>query len=746
MDNDNEFGYLPKSSGHGSRVEFDAHGVAKKKRGIFDTKKAKRALRGEGHSGGSSSRSTPNWESRYYSEGHAPKGADSYEMYMDDYYDYRGYSTGYSRKSHVTDWSSSNGSYASSWGGRFGGGWQGSYTSSQAMLESVRVSAQACMTLDNKIGDTLIDYAWQSSFVSEGVYGGTLALNGFVHKWDCGESVHDIVVGDALLAAAARGEFNDINHAQKNFPEGRYNRDVLVAAAAMVASKKRISTETPGFVPYVKIRSEWYEKCSAMFPSPITADIVTGLASFRDTPEREKLAESCVAATLAIMCDDLDGSIADSTLKGFSDESKARIAMKFNALQNCAAGLNTLTAIERALAKLFPVDISEGAAAAEEDRRDLALQMNIGVVGKEGPCVLMVALGALGLLRSGQTTAEMPCPEGGGSGRVGDGESEGKKGDPAEIKAAANWDPKEDWEHTVYVYNIKEYVKRGQRDDGRMIPSCNNDSTASVTSSHSKRVASMAGSINALKSKMSFRDSVRSVETHSWRGGDLDCGSLHKVLMGADTVFSKVEEEYVPNVLVLLVLDRSGSMARWVGERNQFGQKTRWDVVADTATALAHALDGMNGVDFAVYSHTTDFQGATSLEIIKTHDGPTSDIVHVEYLSAGYGNLDGTILKEIARKTHREVDMSKYNDVVLFLISDGQPCGGTSKVNAYETVKRGKEFAQTKGIRVYGIGIDNAYDDISGKIMYGDGGFIVLKDTTELTTRLGTWITKICSK
>jgi nitric oxide reductase activation protein len=51
--------------------------------------------------------------------------------------------------------------------------------------------------------------------------------------------------------------------------------------------------------------------------------------------------------------------------------------------------------------------------------------------------------------------------------------------------------------------------------------------------------------------------------------------------------------------------------------------------------------------------------------------------------------------------------------------------------------------ARTSGIKVFGVGIENAYTKEDGKRMYGEGNFVVLKSVAEMGSVLGNAITRV---
>jgi nitric oxide reductase activation protein len=113
-------------------------------------------------------------------------------------------------------------------------------------------------------------------------------------------------------------------------------------------------------------------------------------------------------------------------------------------------------------------------------------------------------------------------------------------------------------------------------------------------------------------------------------------------------------------------------------------------------------------------------------------------------INANSGNLDGYALA----KTAQFINEWKNNDYEfeshLWLISDGKPCSvGYGGMEAADHMKRVVRASLAKNIRIFGIGIDNAFDKKEGDSMYGAGNYIVLPDVISSMTVLGKKLTTV---
>ena len=77
---------------------------------------------------------------------------------------------------------------------------------------------------------------------------------------------------------------------------------------------------------------------------------------------------------------------------------------------------------------------------------------------------------------------------------------------------------------------------------------------------------------------------------------------------------------------------------------------------------------------------------------------------------------------------------------ILFCISDGLPSGGREDGVAYN--RRKAEEARNLGVEVYGIGIQNAYDNATGEALFGRDAYCILPDVETAGRIIGAFITR----
>jgi nitric oxide reductase activation protein len=64
----------------------------------------------------------------------------------------------------------------------------------------------------------------------------------------------------------------------------------------------------------------------------------------------------------------------------------------------------------------------------------------------------------------------------------------------------------------------------------------------------------------------------------------------------------------------------------------------------------------------------------------------------------------------------------------MFVITDGQPTHHNGNLNADEHTAHIIKLLRRKGIKVFGIGILNAFSEETGNEIFGEGNFTVIDD------------------
>jgi len=240
---------------------------------------------------------------------------------------------------------------------------------------------------------------------------------------------------------------------------------------------------------------------------------------------------------------------------------------------------------------------------------------------------------------------------------------------------------------------------------------------------------------------------------HGMLNGTLDPGSLHKLSitdMDEPRVFEQVENVTGKKIAVSLLIDRSGSMGTG-----------RMDEANCAAIILVEALSKIDGIDLNVHSHTTGVTSDGELKrAVRTgHTGVRSDdmLIHdiiadgkdsrqvLAKLKSGWNNLDGYAIKHIGERMAKDyLDHEK----IIFVISDGQPrasyySGGEAMIHVGDNA----EFCRmVHKVKVFGIGIDDAFSWEEGKVMYGEGNFIVLSDVKSSIKVMASFLRNVAVK
>lgn len=257
-----------------------------------------------------------------------------------------------------------------------------------------------------------------------------------------------------------------------------------------------------------------------------------------------------------------------------------------------------------------------------------------------------------------------------------------------------------------------------------------------------KVVADNAKKISEIEKVFLFENTATSIYTHGLSCGELDENSLYKISMGEySRLYSQMDVKQQPNNLVGILLDQSGSM---MGPRINEASKC--------VILFYEALRKLSTIKTMIYGHTAQsgrFYGQepkeNNLEMIPyKHDGK-SDMVH--HLAAAQGlceNMDGLAIKYMANEM---VNVRDVEGRYLLIITDGQPhARGYSGNEAINHTKKMVNDARAKGIKVFAIGINNAFDDVVGNKMFGLNGFVVIGSVREslplMVRKLKSFITK----
>jgi len=227
-----------------------------------------------------------------------------------------------------------------------------------------------------------------------------------------------------------------------------------------------------------------------------------------------------------------------------------------------------------------------------------------------------------------------------------------------------------------------------------------------------------SSAIRSIRNGLLFRNNSMKMPSYGHRSGDIDENALFKIKMDDDRIMLRSETISEKSIAVCLLVDESGSMD---GERVRNAR--------DVAITLASALGGVGGIVTSVYGHTAEenVSGCTIREYFTPRNPNLSSCMGMR---GRMENHDGFAIQHTANAFYR--DYGTCDRKIMFVISDGQPAGSNyGGSTARKHMKKVSDACRSKlGVEVYGIGIDNAYENRFGNEMYGEGNFVVLEDVS----------------
>ncbi|MFM8979650.1 MAG: hypothetical protein ACKOSS_04210, partial [Planctomycetia bacterium] len=237
---------------------------------------------------------------------------------------------------------------------------------------------------------------------------------------------------------------------------------------------------------------------------------------------------------------------------------------------------------------------------------------------------------------------------------------------------------------------------------------------------YTSRVKALQPAIRRVVASLFFNNTEPSFETYGHRRGELDEGSLHKLWLRDDRVMSRRDIKARKSVAVGLLIDESGSM----------GVNKRHIKARDVAITLYEALGQVQGLQVSVYGHTTaDRAKRGSVLSLRAYVTPrlprnAASMMRIDHC---HENLDSWATLGVTRRMLE--DFPHVSRRLLFVISDGQPCGMEyGGKPAMEHVRKVVQASHARGVQVYGLGIDNAFTPEEADRMYGPGRCVVLED------------------
>lgn len=209
--------------------------------------------------------------------------------------------------------------------------------------------------------------------------------------------------------------------------------------------------------------------------------------------------------------------------------------------------------------------------------------------------------------------------------------------------------------------------------------------------------------------------------------GSLDTAALYSLRLGNKRVFAQKTKADKINTAVTIVVDQSASMT---------GQKI--ECSRQMSVALAETFAAL-GIPFEIIGFHNRYNGGVEENSEYSRFLPYDFTVFKAFgeshrqvrerlgdMDVGEENVDGEALIQISRRLAARPENRK----MMFVLSDGSPCGGCDYSMAHTHLKEAVKMIANSGIEVFGIGaktdcVKNYYQD-----------FMVVNEISELAVQV----------
>ena len=208
---------------------------------------------------------------------------------------------------------------------------------------------------------------------------------------------------------------------------------------------------------------------------------------------------------------------------------------------------------------------------------------------------------------------------------------------------------------------------------------------------------------------------------HGCRSGLLDTSKIAEAYQGVPQVYIRQGHVVTNKTTICVLVDESGSM-------NSYNKDIR---ARDAAILLNEALGDLTGVDLYIYGHSADELTGDDVYLRIYREGnhykPKYSLSNIQ---ARCQNRDGDAILETAKRV-RKFTQEK---VIMFVISDGEPCAaGYYGTSARMDVKDKVQKTEMMNFDIIQISID----DVKGVRDMFDKFINIKKDLSELPKKLG---------
>jgi cobalamin biosynthesis protein CobT len=249
--------------------------------------------------------------------------------------------------------------------------------------------------------------------------------------------------------------------------------------------------------------------------------------------------------------------------------------------------------------------------------------------------------------------------------------------------------------------------------------------------------------IHAMKAKMLtlIRSRSASLYEGDHERGEIDTASLYSLRLGNKRVFSERMPESTLDTAVSVVIDLSGSMGSGMQRGNgAHAAKLMAIALGETFAALNIPFEiiGFHNPGDA-YSSPTSPEGFSwsrwlsfEFHVFKAfNETYRATKQRLSSITGHSENVDGEAVLAIARRLAARDESRK----ILFVLSDGQPCGGCDDAKARAHLQDVVKLITSSGIEVFGIGAHSAHV----KSYYGreqGASYIVVNDISNLAVEV----------
>lgn len=258
----------------------------------------------------------------------------------------------------------------------------------------------------------------------------------------------------------------------------------------------------------------------------------------------------------------------------------------------------------------------------------------------------------------------------------------------------------------------------------------------SSTNNYDKGLSEVRSYASSLRAKIQQLNRSQDVTYKGLTEGDFDDGMLIDAIIGAKNIYKQDHRIMNRGACVGLLIDESGSMDR----------AGRWYNAMKIAIMFERALEGVNGVDFYCYGHTTgkdlqhSYSDATWINVY--YEGrKVSDRKVLGKIYNHNTNRDGHAILEVIGRMRTKVPQNI--PIILFMISDGEP--SASVPNGYDGISYTRKAVTVvqkySNTQVVHIAIDKG---IPSKDMFDT--YVEFTDPQRMVMDIGNLLKKIITK